>query len=115
LDFTRLSGGGASTTYLGVEPGVEYYLTPHAYRGWDVRFRGFGVMEYESESGGSYLTSTHGWLSGYGAEAMLTHHFFGPQLVGFGVSYAHVGEDASLGQPSQNALSLKFTIDSRLF
>jgi hypothetical protein len=117
LDFTRVSASGASVTYVGLEPGLEYYLLPHAYRGWDVRVRGFGVMEYQSAdaSAGGYGASTHGWLTGYGAEGMLTHHFFGPQLIGFGLSYAHVGDNTSLQEPSQNTLNLKITIDSRLF
>lgn len=118
LDFTRLSGGGTSATFVGLEPGVEYYVLRHAYRGWDVRVRGFGVLEYDAAtvaSGGGYSASTHGWLSGYGGEGMLTHHFFGPQLVGFGVSYAHVGDNASLAVAAQNTLNFKVTIDSKLF
>ena len=117
LDFTRVSDDGASTTYVGLEPGVEYYLLPHAYRGWDVRLRGFGIAEYADAgaSGDGYSIGAHGWLSGYGGEAMLTHHFLGPQLVGFGLGYAHINVNGALDQPSQNTVNLKFTIDSRLF
>ncbi len=117
LDFSRVSTSGTSLTYLGLEPGLEYYLLPHAYKGWDVRVRGFGVLEYQSAnaSGGGYSASTHGWLTGYGAEGMLTHHFFGPQLIGFGLSYAHVGDNMSLQQAAQNTLNLKITIDSKLY
>jgi hypothetical protein len=117
LDFTRVSEGAASTTYLGLEPGVEYYLMPHAYRGWDVRLRAFDIAEYADATlaGSGYGVGAHGWLSGYGGEAMLTHHFLGPQLVGFGLNYSHINVNGSLTQPSQNTVNLKFTIDSRLF
>jgi len=66
----------------------------------------------QADSAGS--TSENGWIPGFGVEGMLTHPFYGHQLIGFGVEYIHTNQKSSIGVPSENAFNLKFSIDYKL-